>query len=64
MFELGYFYRHPEKVWPMLKEIFYDCFKDAEPNEAHYVLARLEAAGTLKMLITQNIDNLHIEYYL
>lgn len=64
MFELGYFYRHPEKVWPMLKEIFYDCFASAKPNEAHHVLARLEQRGALKMLITQNIDNLHTEDYL
>ena len=29
------------------------------PNQAHYALARLESAGYLKKLITQNIDNLH-----
>ena len=57
MFELGYFRKHPEKVWPILKEIFYESFASAKPNEAYYVLARLEAAGLLKMLITQNIDS-------
>lgn len=31
----------------------------AEPNPAHYALARLEKAGYLKALITQNIDRLH-----
>lgn len=57
LLELGYFYKHPEKVWPVLKEIFYEHFASAKPNEAHYVLARLEASGTLKALITQNIDS-------
>jgi NAD-dependent deacetylase len=32
---------------------------EAEPNPAHYALARLEAAGLLKSVITQNIDSLH-----
>ncbi|GAG11322.1 unnamed protein product, partial [marine sediment metagenome] len=38
LLELGYFYRHPEKVWPVVKEIFYEHFGSAKPNEAHYVL--------------------------
>ena len=29
------------------------------PNEAHRALARLEKAGKLKAVITQNVDNLH-----
>ena len=31
----------------------------AEPNPAHQALAALEAAGRLKAIITQNIDDLH-----
>lgn len=31
----------------------------AQPNPAHYALARLEQAGHLKTIITQNIDGLH-----
>lgn len=34
-------------------------YKDAKPNEAHEYLARLEEAGKLKAVITQNIDGLH-----
>ncbi|MFD0559691.1 NAD-dependent deacetylase [Stackebrandtia endophytica] len=30
-----------------------------EPNDAHHALVRLEAAGRLRGLITQNIDGLH-----
>ncbi len=59
MLELGFFLAHPEKAWPVIKEIFYDHFGRAKPNKAHCVLAQLEAAGKLRVLITQNIDNLH-----
>ena len=34
-------------------------YRDAVPNPAHQVLARLEAEGRLKAVITQNIDGLH-----
>jgi NAD-dependent deacetylase len=59
MLELGYFQAHPEKSWPILREIFYDHFGKAKPNDAHRGLARLEQMGKLQCLITQNIDNLH-----
>ncbi|MCJ2165559.1 MULTISPECIES: NAD-dependent deacylase [unclassified Pseudodesulfovibrio] len=59
MFEKGYFKRHPEEVWPLLKEIFYDTLGRARPNPAHTALAELEAVGKLAGIITQNIDSLH-----
>lgn len=34
-------------------------YLDAEPNEAHKKLAKWEAEGKLKAVITQNIDGLH-----
>lgn len=34
-------------------------YPDARPNDAHYALARLEAEGIIKAVITQNIDGLH-----
>ncbi len=57
MLELDYFLRHPEKTWPILREIFYEHFGKAKPNKAHEALAALEAHGLLKVLITQNIDS-------
>jgi len=57
--DLKNFYKHPEKSWDTIKEIFYDYFGKAEPNEAHKVIARLEKDGYIKAVITQNIDNLH-----
>ena len=45
--------------------VFYDYYKKnmvapwAKPNKAHEVLAKLEAQGKLKAVVTQNIDGLH-----
>jgi len=58
---LTYFQRHPLASWQVIKEIFYDFFGQARPNPAHEALTRLEAAGYLNGVITQNIDNLHQE---
>ena len=33
--------------------------RDAEPNEGHHALARLEAGGRCSGVITQNVDRLH-----
>ncbi len=46
-------------------EVFYDYYKTnliyqkAQPNKAHKALAKLEALGKLKAVVTQNIDGLH-----
>ena len=46
-------------------ETFFDYYKnnliytDAEPNDAHKALAKLEEMGKLKAVVTQNIDGLH-----
>jgi NAD-dependent SIR2 family protein deacetylase len=34
-------------------------FSRAHPNAAHFTLARLEAAGRVEVLLTQNVDGLH-----
>lgn len=60
-FEKSYFKRHPEEVWPLFKEIFFDMMGKARPNPAHLALADLEAAGRLHGIVTQNIDGLHQE---
>jgi NAD-dependent deacetylase len=59
LLELSYYNANPEKCWVTIKEIFYDFFGRAQPNPGHIVLAEMEAAGMLKALITQNIDDLH-----
>ncbi|MHA1646245.1 MAG: SIR2 family NAD-dependent protein deacylase [Promethearchaeota archaeon] len=57
--DLNRFYHEPEVVWPVIKEIFYDHWGAAQPNNAHFELAKLEQLGIIKEIITQNIDNLH-----
>ncbi|MCX6057254.1 MAG: NAD-dependent deacylase [Chloroflexi bacterium] len=55
---LNTFRTAPEKFFhwfrPLANQIFY-----AEPNPAHRALARLEKAGRIASIITQNIDTLH-----
>ena len=53
----SYYLEHTDKFFSYYK----DCliFPEAEPNSAHYTLARLEKEGKLKAIITQNIDGLH-----
>ena len=34
-------------------------FADAQPNATHHAIAKLEAAGRVHALVTQNIDGLH-----
>jgi len=57
--EINYFYNHGEECWRVIREIFYDFFGDAKPNQAHYALAKMEELGYLQAIVTQNIDNLH-----
>jgi NAD-dependent deacetylase len=59
--ELSTYLSTPEKVWPVIRKLFFNYFADAKPNAAHLALAKLESAGMLKGVITQNIDNLHQE---
>jgi len=59
--DIDYFHTHPLESWNVIKEIFYDFFGKARPNDAHRVLAEMEEKGLLKNIITQNIDNLHQE---
>src|ERR1051325_3284275 len=37
----------------------WDGFRNAEPNAVHHAIVRLERAGKLLMVVTQNIDGLH-----
>ncbi|RUA30688.1 MAG: RNA polymerase subunit sigma, partial [Bacteroidetes bacterium] len=55
--DLDYYSRKPEKSWPVVKKLFFDFFGNAKPNAAHIALAKMEQEGSLKEIITQNIDN-------
>lgn len=55
---LSVFRTHPERFYNWLRPLLQGIWS-AQPNPAHRALAHLEAAGLLKALITQNIDDLH-----
>lgn len=46
------------RFWRQRVEVYKD-FVQAKPNDGHLALARLEALGHLRAVITQNIDGLH-----
>jgi NAD-dependent deacetylase len=52
------FRHHPEKFFSWLRPLAANVYK-ARPNAAHHALARLEQAGYIHNIITQNIDLLH-----
>ena len=47
----------PDKFYEFFRNNM--LFPNAEPNDAHLALAKLERSGILKAVITQNIDGLH-----
>jgi len=55
---IGVFQSKPEKFYGWLRPLLHEIWA-AQPNPAHTALARLEAIGVIKALITQNIDDLH-----
>jgi len=48
----------PEITWLYLSQIEATC-RGAEPNEAHWVIARIVAERPASMVLTQNIDGFH-----
>ncbi len=52
------FLRDPQPFYEWFRPLL-DVILQAQPNPAHTALARLESAGKLKAVVTQNIDDLH-----
>ena len=52
------FRRDPQAFYDWLRPLA-EVSLQADPNPAHRALARLEQAGVLKTVVTQNIDGLH-----
>jgi NAD-dependent deacetylase len=52
------FRENPERFWTFYLELSRLC-GDARPNQAHLALAKLESAGLIDHVITQNVDGLH-----
>jgi NAD-dependent deacetylase len=53
----SFYKRNPKEFFRFYKDRM--IYEDAQPNEAHKALERLEQMGKLKAVITQNIDGLH-----
>lgn len=53
------FMRNPEKVWKIFMADMKKVLLAATPNDAHLALAKLEALGIVRTVITQNVDGLH-----
>ncbi len=53
----SFFYQNMETFYDFYKK--HMVFREAQPNDAHKALAKLEAMGKIKAVITQNIDGLH-----
>jgi NAD-dependent deacetylase len=61
-FSIDRFLQNPARFWRLhlqLKSSGDFDLASADPNSAHYALARLEQLGIIKCLITQNVDSLH-----
>jgi len=62
LFFYARFVAEPDIVWKCLIEMNTSgslSLWDAQPNQGHLALAELEDMGIVKVVITQNIDNLH-----
>jgi NAD-dependent deacetylase len=55
---LSVFRHHPQQFYEWIRPLAKHILQ-AEPNPAHLALARLEQAGRLVGVVTQNIDDLH-----
>ncbi|MGD8835718.1 MAG: NAD-dependent deacylase [Desulfobacteraceae bacterium] len=53
------FKRNPGQVWDVLFMGLNDALKNAEPNDGHIGLSKLESMGLVQTIVTQNIDGLH-----
>ena len=57
MLSHSFYKNHTEMFFRYYKENL--IYPDAQPNNAHITLAKLEQEGRLRAVITQNIDGLH-----
>ncbi len=51
-----FFLENPETFYSFYREFF---ISEANPNNAHIALAKMENEGLISCIITQNVDNLH-----
>ncbi len=59
LFDLNFFKNNYEWAWQRFKELFYDFYGRATPNEGHKILKSLEDSHWIRSTVTLNIDGLH-----
>ena len=52
-----FYVNHPDQFFEFYRDKL--IYEDAEPNDCHRALAKLEEMGKVKAVVTQNIDGLH-----
>lgn len=57
MLSHSFYMEHPKEFFDFYRHVM--CVPAAKPNQCHRKLAKLEQAGRLSCVITQNIDGLH-----
>lgn len=57
--ELDRFFEEPAACWSKIRELFYNHWGQANPNDAHFRVAELLNLGYIRGIVTQNIDCLH-----
>lgn len=55
---IDFFYAHPDIFYSWCKDVWYNL-DEYKPNVVHKVLAKMEKAGLIDNVFTQNIDVLH-----
>lgn len=50
--------REPREFWEFYRARL-DGLRSARPNQAHHAIARMEGAGVVERVVTQNVDGLH-----
>jgi NAD-dependent deacetylase len=58
IFDIGYFLKDPKPFYEFARD-FISLESQMKPTAAHLALGRLEGAGRINAVITQNIDGLH-----
>jgi NAD-dependent deacetylase len=58
LFDINYFRHDPTYFYSVINDFWLQC-QHAPPTKGHLFLKKLEDAGKLKVVITQNIDGLH-----
>jgi NAD-dependent deacetylase len=61
VFSSNILYKDPERFYKSSLKLleFLHSIKNAKPNKAHLILAKMESQGYISSIITQNIDGLH-----